>query len=97
MNKKTALSLFMAMGICSLLSFAIEAKKPPVDAKKPLEDGKPMLKDITVKNVAGIKGIDVKNGRLVIDINKAPPAEIRLANGEVLDFESYLRQIEENR
>ncbi len=79
------------------LVFSIHAKKPPVDEKKPIDEGKVIthLKYTIQKDISGVEGIDLNKGKIIIDLKKVTPVEIRLENGEVLDLEAYLKSMED--
>lgn len=91
----------MTLATALLLSFSLLAKAPipegkklALDEKKPVEDARIVpLDQVVDKNINGVKGVDLKRGKIIIDLKKVKVQEIRLENGEVLDLESYFQQM----
>jgi hypothetical protein len=92
----TLMSLFLSLSLMAKAPIP-EGKKPALDEKKPYEDSKIVSLDQMVdKNINGVKGVDLKRGKIIIDLKKVKLQEIRLENGEVLDMETYLQDLAES-
>lgn len=91
----------LTLATALLLSFSLlakapipEGKKPALDEKKPVEDARIIQLDQMIdKNINGVKGVDLKRGKIIIDLKKVKVQEIRLENGEVLDIETYFQEM----